>query len=130
VLAGLWLRPRTHAGAYAGRLPARVRRVARSARSRSHSRSGAMSSHTRPLLLHRIFSTDDRTLGVRYLLLSLVAVAAGTLLSLAMRTQLAWPGIRWPLHGPMLPEEYLSLVTMHGTLMVFFVLTTAPQSGF
>src|ERR1700744_1471729 len=47
-----------------------------------------------------------------------------------MRTQLAWPGIHWPFHGPMLPEEYLSLVTMHGTLMIFFVLTTAPQSGF
>src|SRR5580693_6991987 len=85
---------------------------------------------TRPSLLQRIFTTDDRALGIHYLLLSLVAVAAGTLLSLAMRTQLAWPGIRWPLHGPMLPEEYLSLVTMHGTLMVFFVLTTAPQSGF
>ena len=30
----------------------------------------------------------------------------------------------------MKPEDYLALVTMHGTLMVFFVLTTAPQSGF
>ncbi len=28
------------------------------------------------------------------------------------------------------PEFYLSLVTMHGTIMVFFVLTTAPQGGF
>jgi cytochrome c oxidase subunit 1 len=84
----------------------------------------------RPTLLKRIFTTDDRALGIRYLLLSLVAVIVGTLLSLAMRVQLASPGIRWPLHGPMLPEEYLSLVTMHGTLMVFFVLTTAPQSGF
>src|SRR6201994_4168551 len=84
----------------------------------------------RPSLLRRLFTTDDRAIGVRYLLLSLVAVSAGTLLSLAMRTQLAWPGKRWPLHGPMLPEEYLSLVTMHGTLMIFFVLTTAPQSGF
>ncbi len=80
--------------------------------------------------LQRVFTTDDRTIGIHYLLLSLVAVAAGTLLSLAMRTQLAWPGVHWPFHGPMLPEEYLSLVTMHGTLMVFFVLTTAPQSGF
>ncbi len=77
-----------------------------------------------------LFTTDHRTLGIRYLLLSLIAVAAGTLLSLAMRIQLAWPGIPFPRHGPMLPEEYLSLVTMHGTLMVFFVLTTAPQSGF
>jgi cytochrome c oxidase subunit 1 len=32
--------------------------------------------------------------------------------------------------GPMLPEFYLSMLTMHGTIMVFFVLTTAPQSGF
>ena len=30
----------------------------------------------------------------------------------------------------MTPEQYLSLVTMHGTIMVFFVLTTAPQAGF
>ena len=90
----------------------------------------SVTGRVRAPLLQRIFTTDDRAIGIHYLLLSLVAVAAGTLLSLAMRTQLAWPGIRWPLHGPMLPEEYLSLVTMHGTLMVFFVLTTAPQSGF
>jgi cytochrome c oxidase subunit 1 len=32
--------------------------------------------------------------------------------------------------GIMTPELYLSLMTMHGTIMVFFVLTTAPQSGF
>ena len=30
----------------------------------------------------------------------------------------------------MTPELYLSLMTMHGTIMVFFVLTTAPQGGF
>ena len=30
----------------------------------------------------------------------------------------------------MTPEQYLALVTMHGTIMVFFVLTTAPQSAF
>ena len=81
-------------------------------------------------LLASIFTSDHRVLGIRYLLLSLVAVIAGTLLSLAMRTQLAWPGITFLHHGPMLPEQYLSLVTMHGTLMVFFVLTTAPQSAF
>ncbi len=32
--------------------------------------------------------------------------------------------------GMMTPEQYLALVTMHGTIMVFMVLTTAPQSGF
>ena len=30
----------------------------------------------------------------------------------------------------MTPEQYLALMTMHGTIMVFMVLTTAPQSGF
>ena len=30
----------------------------------------------------------------------------------------------------MTPEQYLALVTMHGTIMIFFVLTTAPQSAF
>jgi cytochrome c oxidase subunit 1 len=32
--------------------------------------------------------------------------------------------------GHIQPETYLSLLTMHGTIMVFFVLTTAPQGGF
>jgi cytochrome c oxidase subunit 1 len=59
-----------------------------------------------------------------------VAVAVGVLLSLAIRTHLAWPDWPLPLHGPILPEEYLALVTMHGTLMLFFVMTVAPQSGF
>jgi cytochrome c oxidase subunit 1 len=77
-----------------------------------------------------LFTSDHRILGRHYLFLSLVAVVAGTLLSLAMRIQLAWPGIIFPFHGPMLPEQYLALVTMHGTLMIFFVLTTAPQSAF
>src|ERR1051325_795812 len=32
--------------------------------------------------------------------------------------------------GQMTPEFYLSMLTMHGTIMVFMVLTTAPQGGF
>jgi cytochrome c oxidase subunit I len=77
---------------------------------------------------HRL--TDHRTIGFGYLLLSAIAVLIGILLSLAMRTHLTWPAWPLPLHGPILPEEYLALVTMHGTLMLFFVLTVAPQSGF
>ena len=77
-----------------------------------------------------IFSTDHRVIGIEYLVLALVAVAIGTLLSLLMRIHLVWPG--WALggHGPILPEDYLALVTIHGTVMLFFVLTTAPQAGF
>jgi cytochrome c oxidase subunit 1 len=74
--------------------------------------------------------THHRTIGLGYLTLSAIAVALGTLLSLVMRMHLAWPNWPLPLHGQVLPEEYLALVTLHGTLMLFFVLTVAPQSGF
>ena len=71
-------------------------------------------------------------IGIQYWWLALVAVFVGIVLSVLMRLQLAWPGAKLPFFkdGIMTPEQYLSLVTMHGTIMVFFVLTTAPQSGF
>ncbi len=83
-----------------------------------------------PRAASALFSTHHRNIGFGYLLLSLLAVTIGTVLSWLMRLHLAWPNWRLPLHGPILPEEYLALVTMHGTLMLFFVLTVAPQSGF
>ena len=85
----------------------------------------------RPSLVRRyVFTTDHRVIGIQYLLLSLVAVAIGTVMSLLMRFHLLWPNLILPGHGPILPEDYLALVTLHGTLMLFFVLTVAPQSGF
>ena len=78
----------------------------------------------------RLLSSHHRAVGFGYLCISLVALVIGTLLSLAMRLHLTWPAWPLPLHGLILPEEYLALVTMHGTLMLFFVLTVAPQSGF
>ena len=80
--------------------------------------------------LRRILSTDHHVIGLQYLTLAMVAVGIGTVLSLLMRLHLTWPDRVVPLHGPILPEDYLALVTMHGTLMLFFVLTTAPQAGF
>jgi cytochrome c oxidase subunit 1 len=77
-----------------------------------------------------VFTTDHRAIGVQYMVLALVAVLLGATLSLLMRIHLAWPELPMPFWGVMKPEDYLALVTMHGTLMVFFVLTTAPQSGF
>ena len=74
--------------------------------------------------------THHRFVGIGYLLIATVAVLLGTVLSLLMRLHLAWPQWNLPLHGPILPEEYLALVTMHGTLMLFYVMTVAPQSGF
>ena len=81
-------------------------------------------------ILRRIFSTSHRIIGIQYLLLALTSVAIGTILSLLMRIHLVWPNWRLPLYGAILPEDYLALVTIHGTIMLFFVLTTAPQAGF
>jgi cytochrome c oxidase subunit I len=87
-----------------------------------------------------IFSTDHKVIGIQYIMLALTAVVVGMIMSVLMRMNLSWPGTNWPIMGTlfptgapggaMTPEFYLSLVTMHGTIMVFFVLTTAPQGGF
>jgi cytochrome c oxidase subunit I len=77
-----------------------------------------------------IFTTHHRAIGVQYLVLALFSVMIGTLLSLVMRIHLVWPDLAIPFFGQLRPEGYIALVTMHGTLMVFFVLTTAPQNGF
>jgi cytochrome c oxidase subunit I len=83
--------------------------------------------------LHRyIFSTDHKIIGLQYFFLALAAVTIGVVLSLLMRFHLVWPAAHLPFitGGVMTPEQYLALVTMHGSIMVFFVLTTAPQSAF
>src|SRR5689334_16627927 len=87
-----------------------------------------------------IFSIDHKVIGIQYILLALTAVLVGMIMSVLMRVNLTWPGTHihimetlFPQGAPggaMTPEFYLSLVTMHGTIMVFFVLTTAPQGGF
>jgi len=81
-------------------------------------------------LLRRIFTTNHRVIGLQYGVVALAAVGIGTVLSLLMRLHLAWPNLTIPGWGLIKPEDYLALVTMHGTLMVFFVLTVAPQSTF
>jgi cytochrome c oxidase subunit 1 len=77
-----------------------------------------------------IFSLDHKVIGLQYYFLALTAVFVGMFLSLLMRIHLIWPTVALPLLGDIRPETYLTLVTMHGTIMVFFVLTTAPQGGF
>ena len=91
-------------------------------------------------MLGRIFSTDHKVIGKQYFFLALFSVLVGVVLSVFMRLHLIYPDKKvklfemlWPTGaagGIMTPELYLSIMTMHGTLMVFFVLTTAPQGGF
>ncbi|HEY0702315.1 MAG TPA: cbb3-type cytochrome c oxidase subunit I [Candidatus Acidoferrales bacterium] len=87
-----------------------------------------------------VFSLDHKVIGKQYYALALVSVFIGMILSWFMRIHLAWPN--WPIPlldklsavgapaGVMTPEYYLSLLTMHGTIMVFFVLTNAPFAAF
>ncbi len=87
-----------------------------------------------------MISTDHRAIGRYYFFLSLAAVLCGVVLSLLMRFHLVYPDAQvgwfariWPVKaagGVMTPELYLSLMTLHGTLMVFFVLTLAPLNAF
>ena len=87
-----------------------------------------------------IFSLDHKTIGKQYLILAIVMALVGGALAMLLRLQLAWPGTQWPILGTLIPdgmesgvmkpEYYISLFTMHGTIMVFFVLSLAPVSGF
>jgi cytochrome c oxidase subunit 1 len=87
-----------------------------------------------------VFSLDHKVIGKQYYALALLAVFVGMVLSWIMRLHLGWTNLAIPgLHllsktgAPgdlMTPEYYLQLMTMHGTIMVFFVLTTAPFAAF
>jgi cytochrome c oxidase subunit 1 len=92
----------------------------------------AIHAHAAPTSFIRkyIFSLDHKVIGLQYYFLALTAVFVGMFLSLLMRIHMVWPGAVLPIVGEIKPETYLSLLTMHGTIMVFFVLTTAPQGGF
>src|SRR3989475_5266096 len=89
-------------------------------------------AHAAPQVFIRkwVFSLDHKVIGLQYYFLPLPGVFVGMFLSLLMRIHLIWPSVSLPLFGEINPEAYLSLLTMHGTIMVFFVLTTAPQGGF
>src|SRR6201987_861647 len=77
-----------------------------------------------------VFSLDHKVIGLQYYFLALAAVFVGMFLSLLMRIHLVAPTAILPFLGEIKPETYLALVTRHGTIIVFFVLTTAPQGGF
>ena len=87
-----------------------------------------------------VFSLDHKVIGKQYYALALLAALIGMVLSWLMRIHLGWtnaaiPGLQLLSKngapgGVMTPEYYLQLMTMHGTIMVFFVLTTAPFAAF
>src|ERR1041385_4083030 len=96
--------------------------------------------HELGFLRKYIFSTDHKIIGIQYLVTAMAMAIVGGLLSMLMRYQLGWPAATsltlakiFPVAyngGVMQPEFYISLVTMHGTIMVFFLFTAVLTGGF
>ena len=72
-----------------------------------------------------VFSTDHKMIGLQYILTALFMGIVGSGLAVMIRMQITWPE-----KTLVTPENYISLVTMHGTIMVFFVISLALVSGF
>jgi len=87
--------------------------------------------HELGFLRKYIFSVDHKIIGLQFLFTGLVMLLLGGLMAMAIRWQLAYPWTEMPLLGRILfpetggvttPEGYTMLFTMHGTLMIFFVI--------
>src|SRR5260370_18782063 len=107
-----------------------------------HDMSAHAAHHVAPtsFIQKHVFSLDHKVIGKQYYALALLAALVGMFLSWLMRLHLGFGSFAIPgLHllskngapgDVMTPEYYLQLMTMHGTIMVFFVLTTAPFAAF
>ncbi|MCP3915793.1 MAG: hypothetical protein GY711_09575, partial [bacterium] len=85
-----------------------------------------------------IFATDHKVIGIQFMMTGLVFFALGGLFAMAIRYQLAWPWAKMPVIGNVLfpntgeaitPEFYTMLFTMHGTIMIFFVIMSFLVEG-
>src|ERR1700690_316727 len=108
-----------------------------------HDMSAHAAQHHAPptsFIRKHVFSLDHKVIGKQYYALALLAALVGMVLSWFMRIPPGWSPAAIPRlqllskngapGGVMTPEYYLQLMTMHGTIMVFFVLTTAPFAAF
>ncbi|MBW2962452.1 cytochrome c oxidase subunit I [Mesonia aestuariivivens] len=97
--------------------------------------------HKETFITKYIFSQDHKMIGKQFLITGLIMGAIGILMSILFRIQLAWPeeaswvfelflGDKYATDGVMNPDAYLALVTIHGTIMVFFVLTAGLSGTF
>ena len=87
-----------------------------------------------------IFSMDHKMIGKQFLITGMFMGVVGVFMSMLFRLQLAWPDEKfailetflgkWAPEGQMDPNMYLALVTIHGTIMVFFVLTAGLSGTF
>jgi len=97
--------------------------------------------HKETFITKYIFSIDHKMIAKQYLLTGVIMGVIGVGMSMLFRMQLAWPeesfkifsfflGEKMAPEGVMTNEAYLALITIHGTIMVFFVLTAALSGTF
>jgi cytochrome c oxidase subunit I len=87
-----------------------------------------------------IFCEDHKTIAKQYLISGIIWAFFGGAMSIIFRLQLGFPNMdlswlkpvlgQWIVEGKLEKEFYLALVTMHGTIMVFFVLTAGLSGTF
>ncbi|MFM7216630.1 MAG: cbb3-type cytochrome c oxidase subunit I [Bacteroidota bacterium] len=87
-----------------------------------------------------VFSKDHKMISKQFLVTAIVMAFLAMIMSLIFRLQLGWPDQKfgflesiigkWGKDGKLDPSFYLALVTIHGTIMVFFVLTGGLSGTF
>ena len=97
--------------------------------------------HEESFVSKYIFSMDHKMISRQFLITAVVMAVIAMTMSVIFRLQLAWPGEKfgfinavlgdkWGKDGILDPNMYLALVTIHGTIMVFFVLTGGLSGTF
>ncbi len=97
--------------------------------------------HKETFITKYIFSQDHKMIAKQFLITGIIMAVIAMILSVLFRLQLAWPdesfpiletllGDKWAEGGRIKPDFYLALVTIHGTMMVFFVLTAGLSGTF
>src|SRR6187397_1795476 len=96
--------------------------------------------HHQSFITKYVFSTDHKMIGKQFLITGIIWAIVGGLFSVLFRLQLGYPGQtfpiletffgKWAAGGVIQPEFYYALVTIHGTVLVFFVLTAGLSGTF
>ena len=96
--------------------------------------------HHQSFITKYIFSQDHKTIGKQFLITGIIWGVIGGLFSVLFRLQLGFPEQTFPIletffghwaaGGVIQPEFYYALVTIHGTVLVFFVLTAGLSGTF
>lgn len=96
--------------------------------------------HEESFISKYVFSQDHKMIAKQFLITGMIWAIIGGLFSVLFRLQLGYPDMtfpfledifgRWAQGGKISPDFYYALVTMHGTILVFFVLTAGLSGTF